>query len=305
MRTLSLIVLLAFLAGCATTNQHVSEMPSHDPEPVDPHAVHHQAIDALKTERAHTQFPTEDNYIWMGRRLAYIGEYQKAIDEFTAGLAQYPRSYKLLRHRGHRWITLRRFDLAVEDLSRAASYIRNVADEVEPDGMPNAYGQPRSTTHTNIFYHLGLAHYLRDEFRLATAAFRRCLDFATNDDMHVAASYWLYLSQRQLGATAEAAYTLNRINSGMHVFENVAYHRLLLLYKGELSPGTLGAVDLSSSAMESAVNNATFGYGLGMWYLLQDQRVNATRIFRDVIAETNPAAFGHIAADVELRRMFM
>jgi hypothetical protein len=80
----------------------------------------------------------------------------------------------LLRHRGHRWITLRELELAVEDLALAAFRCRDLPDAVEPDGAPNALGIPRGTDKTSIFYHLGLAHYLRGEFAAALSAYDEC-----------------------------------------------------------------------------------------------------------------------------------
>src|SRR5262245_13755040 len=67
----------------------------------------------------------EDNIVWLGRRLAYLGRYGEAIDVFTKGIGAHPDSVKLLRHRGHRYITTRRFDLAAKDLQRAANLIRD------------------------------------------------------------------------------------------------------------------------------------------------------------------------------------
>src|ERR1700741_5254182 len=48
----------------------------------------------------------EDAIIWLGRRQAYLGDYRAAIDTFSNGLAIMPASVLLLRHRGHRYITL-------------------------------------------------------------------------------------------------------------------------------------------------------------------------------------------------------
>jgi hypothetical protein len=59
------------------------------------------AIAAFNTSQS------EENFIWLGRRYAYLGDYTTAISTFSRGLAKYPQSYKLLRHRGHRYITTR------------------------------------------------------------------------------------------------------------------------------------------------------------------------------------------------------
>ncbi len=136
----------------------------------------------------------EERIIWYGRRLGYLGRYEDAIEVYGRGLELNPDSAPLLRHRGHRWLSLRRFERAVEDLARAAELIRDQPDVVEQDGLPNARNQPTSSLHTNVWYHLGLARFCRAEFDAATAAFGACLAASRNPDMESAARYWLYLS---------------------------------------------------------------------------------------------------------------
>ena len=57
---------------------------------------------------------------------------------------------------------------------------------------------------------------------------------STNDDRRVSAGHWLYMSLRRIGRDDEAAEVLRPIRRDMQVIENDAYHRLMLLYKGEL-----------------------------------------------------------------------
>jgi tetratricopeptide (TPR) repeat protein len=301
-----LLSLLLLLHACASAPPRDEpprvELPPAEPAlPAERHLLHMQQLAA---ERARSPQPSEENFIWMGRRLAYLGRFDDAIAEFTEGLHHYPDSYKLLRHRGHRWITLRRFDLAASDLSRAATLIEGVPDEAEPDGLPNRLGIPTSTSHTNIYYHLGLAHYLRGEFGDALSAYERCMRFAANDDMRAATAYWLYLTQRRLGRDDDAAATLAPIHPEMRIIENTAYHALLLLYKGERSLGDLTGAsggDDGAGGLPPGVNDATLGYGIGMWHLLRGDRDGAVTVLRQVVSATPPAAFGHIAAEIELR----
>ena len=75
-----------------------------------------------------------------------------------------PNEPRLYRHRGHRYITIRKFDLAIADLRKASQLIAGKPDEIEPDGAPNKAGIPRSTLQSNIWYHLGLAQYLAGDF---------------------------------------------------------------------------------------------------------------------------------------------
>lgn len=248
---------------------------------------------------AYERDPTDaDAIIWLGRRTAYLGRYREAIAIFTEGIAKHPGDARMYRHRGHRFITVREFDAAIADLERAAALVRGKPDEVEPDGMPNAYGIPTSTLQSNIWYHLGLAYYLKGEFEAALEAFRACMEVATTPDMHVATADWLYMTLRRLGRDEEAAAVLEPITADMQILENHAYHRRLLMYKGELPPDSLLAGDASET-----LQMATQGYGVGNWYLYNGDRERAREIFERVVSLGNWPAFGHIAAEAELARM--
>ena len=95
-----------------------------------------------------------DAIIWLGRRLAYPGQFKEAIDVFSEGIRKFPNDARFYRHRGHRYITLRRIDLAIKDFKQAASLVKGKPDELEPDGQPNARNIPTSTLQFNIWYHL-------------------------------------------------------------------------------------------------------------------------------------------------------
>ena len=239
----------------------------------------------------------EHNIIWLGRHAAYLGQYGEAIRVFSDGLLSFPDSYRLLRHRGHRFITRRNFDAAIRDLSRAAELIEGVPDEVESDGMPNEKNIPRSTTHTNIYYHLGLAYYLSGDFAQSAEAYRKCLAFSKNDDMVCASAYWLYMSLRRSNDADGAQAVLEPIHSEMDIIENFAYHKLLLLYKGETT-----ASELLGSADEGSIEDATLGYGIAAWHLVNGEADQAQKLFEQIVKGPMWPAFGHIAAEAELAR---
>lgn len=241
---------------------------------------------------------SEEAVIWLGRRQAYLWRYRDAIDTYTKGLALHPDSFRLYRHRGHRYITVREFDRAVSDFERAAALIRSVPDEVEPDGAPNKYGKPRSTSHSNIWYHLGLAYYLKGDFTNALRAYQECMKFSTNDDMRVATLDWLYMTYRRLGRHGAARLLLDQVSAKMDILENDSYHRRLLMYKGALKPE-----QLLDTANADDVTIATQGYGVGNWYLVEGNAAKAREIFDRVVNGRQWAAFGFIAAEVDLKRM--
>ncbi len=241
---------------------------------------------------------SEENLIWLGRRTAYLWQYKKAAEIYSDGLEKHPDSYKLLRHRGHRYISLRQFDKAVADYKRASELIAGVEDEVEPDGAPNKYNIPTGTSHFNIWYHYGLAHYLRGEFEEALRCYRECMKFSNNPDAQVATSDWLYMTLRRLGRKEEAQEVLEPITADMKILENDAYHKRLLMYKGEIAPDEILNLDEAD-----ALQIATYGYGVANWYFYNGDQEKAVEIYRKVLAGTYWAAFGYIAAEADLKRL--
>ncbi|HEX8283378.1 MAG TPA: tetratricopeptide repeat protein [Pyrinomonadaceae bacterium] len=241
--------------------------------------------------------PDAERFIWLGRRTAYLGRYKEAVGIFTEGLKKFPRDARLYRHRGHRLITLRCFDAAAKDLERAASLVRGRPDEVEPDGLPNARGVPTSTLQSNVWYHLGLAHYLRGDFRRALAAYREAEKVSTNPDTLVSTTHWLYMTLRRLGREREAAAALAAVGDGLDVIESEDYYKLVRLYQGKLKPTELMGENIKTP---DTVGGATVGYGVGNWFLYNGRRELAEQLFRRVTGGSQWASFGYIAAEAEL-----
>ena len=258
----------------------------------------------LESELAQAQADYDKNpsdperIVWLGRRLGYLGRYRAAIDVYTKGIQAHPDHAKLYRHRGHRYISIRKFDEAVSDFERAAALVKGQPDEIEPDGAPNKFNKPRSTLQSNIWYHLGLAYYLKGDFQNALRSYLECMKVSTvNDDMLVATADWLYMTYRRLDRNAEAEAVLRPIREQMDILENDSYHKRLLMYKGLLTPESLlkteGASDLDI---------ATQGYGVGNWYLYNGRKDKAREIFERVTKGSSWSAFGFIAAEAELKR---
>ncbi len=238
--------------------------------------------------------------IWVGRRLGYLWRYNDAIGVFTRGVKSHPDLPHLYRHRGHRYLSVRKFDLAIADFERAANLIEDMEDEIEQDGAPNAAGIPTGTLHSNVWYHLGLAHYLKGDFESALAAQEKCLAVSKNDDMRVATLDWMYMTLRRLRRPAEAATLLESVQPKMNILENHAYHRRLLMYKGEMTPEDLIPDEKSDSY---DLDLATYGYGVGNWYLINGDGEKAEETFQKVTAGKYWSAFGYIAAEADLFRM--
>lgn len=256
----------------------------------------------LATARAAFERTPEnaDSIIWLGRRVAYLGRYGEAIDVYSDGVDLHPDDARMYRHRGHRYLSVRRLDDAIADFRRAVALIQGTEDQVEPDGLPNAAGIPTSTLHYNIWYHLGLAHYLKGEFEQALLAWNECLEVSRNPDSVVAATYWLNNTLRRLGLDERADALLESISADMEIIDNDSYLEVLLLHKGERSPEDL----LGPMGAEATLGSTTTAYGVGMWHMVNGRREEAYRLFERILTNRDQwPAFGYIAAEAEMARL--
>ena len=241
---------------------------------------------------------TDEHIIWYGRRLAYLGNYKEAINIYTKGINLHPNNARFYRHRAHRYITLRCYDDAITDLKKAIDLIKDQIDEIEADGIPNEKNLPTSTLHTNIYYHLGLAYYLKGDNRQALLAWEKCLDIANNDDMKVATLNWLNIALRKMGRQKDADQHLKEVSGDMEIIENHDYYDILLMYKtGDDSKLA------QKTQNQQTLSNATLGFALGTYYQLKGDRDKAKELFEKVVAGNQWSSFGYIAAETELVKM--
>ena len=86
--------------------------------------------------------------------------YQEAIELYTRAMRAHPNDWRPYRYRGHRYISTRRFDKAIQDLEEARTLSRYSFD---------------------VAYHLGLAYFLSGRFGEASDEYLRCLKLATDE----------------------------------------------------------------------------------------------------------------------------
>ncbi|MBO6622389.1 MAG: hypothetical protein JJ892_11885 [Balneola sp.] len=304
MKCLSAVIFIGFILGCSSPTPKFATHPEgvqtvsllgdtlRTNSTMLPQALS-ERIDSLVLLERSRDAETEA-VIWEARYLGYNGEYRKAIDLLSKRIDQDSKNPALYRHRGHRYISLRAFDLAIKDLEKAAELIKDTEDIVEQDGLPNALNQPTSSLHTNIWYHLGLAYYLSEDFEKAQRAYVECINASTNDDMMTAALYWYYMSLRRDGQDEYAGKIIEPIQAEMNIVENDSYHKLLLVFKGEFDPNAL--LDTETDAL----SDATVGYGIGNWHYINGRKDRAMEIWQSVYDAGNWASFGFIASEAEL-----
>ncbi len=235
--------------------------------------------------------------IWYGRRTAYLGQYSQAIDIYSEGIRRFPEEARLYRHRGHRYISIRKYDEAITDLEKAAQLIDGTSDEIEPDGMPNAQNIPVSSLHGNIWYHLGLAYYLTHQDEKAYTAYLHCRESGDHYDNIVSSTHWLYMIQQRLGNPTKADSLLAPIHADSTVIENQSYADLCRLYKGWLPVDSL-IQDGPGSPSNDAVR-----YGVANWYLYHGDTVQAKQMMEALVEEKAFSSFGYLAAESDLIRI--
>jgi len=212
-----------------------------------------------------------------GRALAGLWRYHEAIEVYSKGIKVHPDEAMLYRYRGHRYISIREFGKAASDMAKAAALNDKDFD---------------------IWYHLGLAHFLLGEFDKARAAYESCLKVSADDDSKIAISNWLYATLRRLGRKEDAARVLDAISESMKVKENTSYLNLLLFFKGLKTED-----EILNSMANSELDAATVGYGIGCWHLYSGQKEKARGLFEKIVTGRYWPAFGFIAAEAELARM--
>jgi tetratricopeptide (TPR) repeat protein len=235
-----------------------------------------------------------DNIIWYARRTAYTGDFRGAIEIFSEGIEKFPNDDRMYRHRGHRYISIRQFDRAIADLEQAAMLIEGKENETEPDGAPNEQNIPVSSRHGNIWYHLGLAYYLTQDWENAFRAYQNGFNAGRNDDNRVSTTHWLYMIKRRMGDEEGAAKVLDVITPDMNVIENFSYYHLCLFYKGEMT------VEELIGDNKDTPSGASAAYGLANWYYYTGQEEKATEHLEALVASNSWAAFGFIAAEADL-----
>lgn len=229
---------------------------------------------------------------------AALQQFHSAIDIYTHALDKAPQDPRLYRLRGHRFISLRRFDDAIRDLEKGVQL------------APASF---------DISYHLGLAYYLQGEFGKAADEYARCMRMSDgketiqdaggalpkgyrscadlNDDARVAIANWRYQALRRAGRPQEARRLLDTIHERMQVSENTAYYRALLFFKKVRSEEqTLDKEQLKGNQWVTA------GYPVANARQMQGDSRGACVLWREIVDGSYWAAFGFIAAEVELAR---
>jgi tetratricopeptide (TPR) repeat protein len=219
-----------------------------------------------------------ERIIQLGVAQSGARQFREAIETFTRGLAIAPNNPMLYRWRGHRYLSVRELDRAMEDLLR---------------------GNRLDSTNYGVLYHLGIVRFARGDFAGAAAAFERAQPRAPDAGELAGATDWLWMSLARAGKLPQAKAMLDRRPDSLPTTN--AYAQRLRLYRGLSSPDSV-----ISPADTSDVAVATLSYGIGNWYLVRGERGDTARArgwFERSVRSGGWPAFGFIISEIELRRL--
>lgn len=231
----------------------------------------------------------EDHHIWLGRHLDYAGRICEAVDAFSAGLAQFPDSYKLYRFRARDLTRARQFDAALADYETALRLMGDRPDIFEQDGLPNKLHLTISTYRGNIVYYHAQTSFATGDYRTVVAGMARALKLAfpfARDDMHVPTAYWAYLALRKMGQHEQARDLINSVPDGLDLIENDFYYQAVKVMQKKLKPEAL-----------ADTKDSTIKFAIAMEYRFDGDEAKARAMMQEILTEN---AQGHWPSEAEL-----
>ena len=318
MRTLGFTVLAVVLpmAGCADAAD--APVPGDDPGPPGLPAMpdpmeEPQAISLLGEElwamedtegivaaadSALAEAPDDvERIIHAARERRHVWQYRQAMALYTRATQLAPDDWRPYRFRGHRHISLREFDRAIDDLETA----RDLAP-----------------LNWDVSYHLGLAYFLAGRFDDAADEYQRCFQLADDpeaqaahgdgfrscaanaDDLEsrVAMTEWTVRALERAGRHDEAERARDWVEPGLPIETNVAYYQNLLLDEGAVT-----AEELLDPGPDAPWRLETVGYGVANRMLVEGDTASARGILERLMDDPWWPGFGRIAAEAELYRL--
>ncbi|MDX1647731.1 MAG: tetratricopeptide repeat protein [Longimicrobiales bacterium] len=238
-----------------------------------------------------------DLIIAAGRVRRNVWQYRQAMELYTRAMELAPDDWRPYRFRGHRHISVRDFERAIQDLETAR--------ELAP-------------LNWDVAYHLGLAYFLAGRFDDALTEYLRCLEAADDaeaaeaqaedfrscsqnrDDpeSRVAMTEWAVRAAARAGRDEEVERLLAAIPLDLELEENVAYYHDLLHYKGEMT-----AQELLNPGPDAPYRRETVGFGVANWMLARGDTASALELLEELARDPWWPGFGRIAAEVELHRL--
>ncbi len=309
MKHLYLFLTLLAAFGCATQSDQKSEPVTLPPgaEAVSfsgkplytrkPDSVVSRKSDSLLSILKGKASLSEDDYVEVGRLLVTQNKYRDAIANYTEGISKFPESFKLYRYRGHRYINLRQLDDAIADLDKARDLMASQPEAMEIGGD----GKPTATTQHQVWYHIGVYHFLKRDYADCAAAFEKALE-ATKEPNNIAgANDWLYNAYQRMGEKTKAENVLTPFTLDYPIEDkNYAYFRRLLLYKKLITPEEL--IDPAMEPTTMSVGDMTKLYGLANFLAYNGNADQANELYKKVLLTDQWLGFAYAGAELDVKQ---
>ena len=239
---------------------------------------------------------SEVDYIDMGRSLVNTFRYKRAIENYSEGIDRFPNSFRLLRHRGHRYLNTRQLEKAIVDLTRAEELIRAEGEVFEYD----AAGKPGATYQHQIWYHIGLYHFFKRDYTACAAAFEKSLATAKAGNDVAGSSDWLYNAYQRMGQKEKAGAVLKPFTLDFVIDDKgYPYFRRLLLYKGLITPEEL--IDIKKPVDEMSISDLTKVCGLANYYAYNGDQDSANIFYKKILDSKEWAGWAYASAELDAR----
>ena len=219
-----------------------------------------------------------ESHLQKCRALAALRRHDEAIPACTEALRLRPNNAEGLRDRGHYYLNLGKVDLGMADLKKAMSL--------------------KKDDH-GIYYHLGMAYYLKGDFANSAKTFEGCQTNSADDAERVECIAWLYPSLRRAGREPEAKKLLDGVQLTSLPGHSGNYLDRLLLFKGVKTEDEVA----KTMSAEGGLSESTVGYTIGLWHLLNGHQARAREYFERAIASHYTPAWGYRASEAELKRL--
>lgn len=298
----ALLLLSASFPGMAATanNALIQEATSFGGQPLyrydvpaEKRAEVYERIAGLEASDA----KTEDDYLTLGYLYAEVGSFQAAIDLYSRGLAQFPESFRLLRHRGHRYLNVRELEKAIADLEMALPLVEQHQRQHGVAYQYNLAGEQFGTYEHWIWYHIGLYHYLNGNYAQAAAGYQRCVETATSDIRLIGATDWLWNAYQKAKEPAKAAAALEVVSAAIETAPQHAYVQRVRVYKGLTDPQSL--LDLDKPGDQWSGRDITLGYGIANWHELKGDERTAQLIYKKILEAAPWSSWAYVVTDKE------
>src|SRR2546428_3068260 len=192
-----------------------------------------------------------ERIVQLGVAQAGARQFREAIQTFTRGLTIAPNDAVLYRWRGHRYLSVRQFDRALDDLTR---------------------GSRLDSTNYGIWYHLGIVRYARGDFPGAADAFARAQRRPPDAAELAGATDWLWMALSRAGRAAEGRALLGRPPHPPAAAH--AYAPRPRLDRRQIRPH-----DAFTPARTRDIAEGELSYGVGNWYLVRGDTAHARAWF--------------------------